>query len=101
MTTDRYRVSERRLENVISVHAKAPNVRELKRHLRGLIRTYPQLEGVNLLEHARWKREYIADPIKIDLNFGNLQAGRSIVKSCAALAHIAGVRLSDLEQARE
>ena len=101
MTTDRYRVSERRFADKISVHVTAPSKRELKGHLRGRIRTYPHLEGVDLLEQATRRSEYVADPMVIDLNFGGLQAGRSVVKSCVALAHVAGVRLSNLEQARE
>lgn len=101
MTTHRYRVSERRHADKTSIHLTAPSMSELKRHLRGLIRTYPQLEGVNLLEMATRRAEYVADPMVIDLNFGGLQAGRSVVKSCVALAHVDGVRLSDLEQARE
>ena len=101
MTPDRYEVSERRKEGKTFIRATAPNLQELKRNVDGLIRKYPQLKGVDLLQHALLKREYLADPIAIELKFGGLEVGRSVVKSCAALAYDAGVRLADLECARE
>ena len=45
--------------------------------------------------------EYEPNPIGIELNFSGQAAVRSVVKSCAALAHMVGVRLDDLKQARE
>ena len=52
MTTDRYRVSERREGENVVVQATAPSMRELKRHLGWFVLRYPQLQGVDLLKHA-------------------------------------------------
>ena len=101
LSADRTRVSERRLKDKIAIRITAPNMRELKRHLPGLIRKYPQLADVDLLKHAVPTREYLDDPFAIKLEFGGLQAGRSVVKSCVALAHLAGVRLEGLELAQK
>ena len=101
MTTDRYAVFKHQLADKISLQVTAPSVRELRRHVQGLIRTYPQLEGVDLMGQATRTKEYFADPMEINLDFGGPQAGRSVVKSCVALAHVAGVHLSDLEHAQE
>ena len=101
MTLDQYEVSEQRKEGKTTLRVTAPTVQVLKRHLSGLVRKYPQLKGVDLLQHAVPKSNYLADPMAIELNFGGLEVGRSVVKSCAALAHAAGVRLADLEYARE
>ena len=101
ITTHRYKVSERKVDGKIALNVTAPSMAELKRHLPGLVRRYPQLKGVNLLGHAVPTREYIADPTAVKICFGGLVAGRSVVKSCVALAHIAGVGLEDLEHARD
>lgn len=101
MTGHRVEISEEEIDGQIHLNVSAPSARELKRHLGGLVRRYPQLQGVDLLSHAVATREYEPDPIGIELNFGGQAAGRSVVKSCAALAHAVGVRLDDLELARE
>ena len=101
ITTDRFRVFEHRIADKTHVQVTAPSLRELRRHLPGLIRTYPQLEGVDLSKYLTQTKEYLSDPLAIHMKFGGHQTGRSVVKSCVALAHIAGARLSDLEQARE
>ena len=96
-----YEDSIHQVEGKVILEFTAPNMRELRRHLDGLVRKHPQLAGVDLLQHAKKRTEYISDPMEIDLTFGGLDAGRSVVKSCAALAHAAGVRLADLPYARE
>ena len=94
-------ITEEEIDGKIHLHISAPSEKELRKHLRGLARRYPQLRGVDLRSHAGASKEYAPGPIGINLRFGGLAAGRSVVKSCAALAHMAGVRLDELEQARE
>ena len=101
MSPNRYERSERHEEGKVIVQATAPNMRELRRNLEGLRRKYPQLKDVDLLEHAVPKKEYVSEAMHIPLSFGGLDAGRSMVKSCVALAHVAGVRLAELECARK
>lgn len=101
MRRHRVEITEEEIDGKIHLNISAPSVKELRKHLPGLVRRYPQLQGVDLMSHAVASREYAPGPIGIHLKFGGLMAGRSVVKSCTALAHVAGVRLDDLEQARE
>lgn len=101
MTRHDVAISAKEIDGKIHLSISGPSKKEIKKHLPGLVRKYPQLRGVDLLSQAVASSEYSRSPIGIDAGFGGLTAGRSVVKSCAALAHVAGVRLDDLEQARE
>ena len=101
MTRHDVEISKEAIDGEIHLKVLGPSKKEIKKHLPGLVRQHPQLQGVDLLSRAVASREYNPSPIGINLSFGGLAAGRSVVKSCAALAHVAGVRLDDLEQARE
>ena len=101
MTRHDVEISEEEIDGKIHLKISAPSKKELKKHLPRLVRRHPQLQGVDLMSHAVASREYEPSPMEIKLVFGDVAAGRSVVKSCAALAHVAGVRLDDLEQARE
>ena len=83
------------------MNIKVPSMRDLKRMLPGLARKYPTLDVKRLLSDAMPRREYLEDPLSIPLSFGGKHAGRSIVKSCLALATEAGVHLGDCEHARD
>ena len=101
ITTSRYDESIEEVEGKIIIKVSAPSKKVLKRHLPGLVRRYPRLKRVNLLQHVEQEKEYAADPMGISLEFGGLDVGRSVVKSCVALAHLAGVHLAALDCARE
>ena len=101
MTRHRVEISVEEIDGELRVSGSAPSTKELKKHLRRQARRDPRLKGVDLMSHAVATREYEPSPMHIELGFGDVAAGRSVVKSCVALAHLVGVRLDDLEQARE
>ena len=101
MTRHDVEITKEEVDGKIHLNISGPSRKEISRHLPGLVRHHAQLEGVDLMSHAVGTKEYNSSPMEISLGFGGLAAGRSIVKSCAAVAHVAGVRLDDLEQARE
>ena len=83
------------------INIRVPSMKELKRMVPGLVKKYPKLDIHQLLQKATPRREYIEDPLFIPLTFGGELAGRSIVKSCLALASEAGLHLADCEHARD
>ena len=93
--------SERVREGQKEISIQAPSMKELKRMLPGLARKYPEIDVDQILARATPRREYLEDPLPIPLTFGGESAGRSIVKSCLALVHEAGLHLSDCEHAHE
>ena len=101
MTRHDVEISVEEIDEQTHFNVSAPSMKELKKLVPGLVRRHPQLKGVDLMSCAVAKREYDASPFHIELVFGGAAAGRSVVKSCAALAHVVGVRLDDLKQARE
>ena len=102
MTMDRVEITEEETDGRIHVKFSGPtNKKVIKKHLTGLVRKYPQLKGADLMRNAVIRKEYNSSPMEIDLKFGGLDAGRSAVKSCVALAHMSGLHLDNLEQARE
>ena len=93
--------SEHEREDKKEINIQVPSMKDLKKMLPGLVRKYPALDIDRLLQHAAPQREYLEDPLSIPLTFGGKQAGRSIVKSCLALASEAGLHLSNCEHAQE
>jgi len=93
--------SEREREGGKEIDIRVSSRKDLKKMLPGWVRKYPKLDIDQLLQHAAPKREYLEDPLSIPLTFGGTRAGRSIVKSCLALASEAGLNLSDCEHARD
>ena len=83
------------------IHVQARSTKDLKKTLLGLGRKYPELDIDGLLQNAAPRREYLEDPLSIPLTFGGKDAGRSIVKSCLALASEAGLYISDCEHAQD
>ena len=91
--------NEQKNENGVEINISARNMAEAKRMLKGVARKYPQLDVDQLLEKAQAKSRYSQDPIKFNLSFGDLDAGRSIVKTALALLSTTDVSLRDCEHA--
>ena len=84
------------------VHVEAATRKELRQHLLGLSRKYPQINKLDLdkvIASAQENRHYIADPIEITGPSGGLESGRSLVKSALALVFDAGVGPSSCDLA--
>lgn len=90
---------EKKLENGVEVNISARNVAEAKRMLKGVARKYPQLDVDELLEKYQSKSSYSQDPIKFNLSFGGLDAGRSFVKTALALISTTSASVRECEHA--
>lgn len=86
-------------ENGVEINISARNMAEAKRMLKGVANKYPQLDVDELLEKAQMKSCYSQDPIKFNLSFGGLDAGRSFVKTALALVSTTNVSVRNCEHA--
>lgn len=93
--------SERNPRNATEKTIQARSIQELKKMLPGWKRKYPNLDIEETLKKAIPTQEYLQEPFHISLEFGGELTGRSIIKSCLALAHQAGLGIEDCEHARK
>ena len=84
------------------IHVSARSRKELRQALKGLQRKHPKLRDVDIDEvmlEAQENSYYSSDPIEIRPNFGDIRAGRSLVKSAVALVFDAGIDPSQCDLA--
>ena len=84
------------------IHVSARSRKELRQALKGLQRKHPKLRDVDIDEvmlKAQENSYYSSDPIEIRPNFGDIRAGRSLVKSAVALVFDAGIDPSQCDLA--
>ncbi len=62
---------------------------------------YSALNVNEVMAQASLTQDYPHDPIHIPFSFGGQLAGRSIVKTCLALAYEAGLTIDDCENAKD
>jgi len=94
MSLPRSVVTETRVGDQMSVRIQASTMRELKKHLNGLSRKYPgKFDVEKLLEENEIQASYLTDPIKLSQSMDLDLAGKSIVKSVAALVSDAQVNM--------
>ena len=91
---------ERDLGDKTAIKIQARSMKELKRMVTGLQGKHPQIDVDEMLRNATYEREYSAEPYAISLEFGGPLAGRSVVKSCLALAYDAGLNIDRCEHAK-
>ena len=82
------------------INIQTRSMKELKEILSGLQNQYPQIDIDEMLRKATDEREYSSVPYKIPFEFGGHLAGRSIVKSCLALAYEVGLNIDNCEHAK-
>ncbi len=75
----------------VKISIKARSIKEAKHQLKGVKRKYPQMDINAALSSAKSSYDYSEDMLKFEIVIGGAKAGRSIVKSCMALAVLAGV----------
>ena len=92
--------NEQDLGGKTAIEIRARTRKELKSIVAGLKEKYPQIDVDELLSNATNEREYSAEPYAISLNFGGHLAGRSVVKTCLALAYDAGLNIDRCEHAK-
>ena len=85
------------------VAIQARSMDELEGMLIGMTKKkkYSELNVNEVMAEASLTQDYPHDPIHIPFSFGGQLAGRSIVKTCLALAYEAGLTIDDCENAKE
>jgi len=86
-------------ETRILIRARTP--KEARQLLSRAKAKYPQLDVEDLAAQVQFSHEYLDEIFKMDINFGGEKSGRSIVKSCVALAVHYGLRATDCDGAVE
>ncbi len=84
----------------IKISINARSTKEAKKMLAGLKRKFPQIDLEKILADVKAQSHYPDDMIKFALSLGGHKAGRSIVKTCLALAVESGVNPKSCEAAR-
>lgn len=100
MTIPKIMFSERDLGNAREVKIQVKSSRDLKKMILGLKRKHPNLDINEILRQATLEKKYLQEPLSISLKFGGNLSGRSIVKSCLALAYEAGLHIDNCEHAK-
>ena len=85
-------------ETKINIQARSKN--ELKRHLLGLQKKYPQIVIDEMMKEATDEHVYSSEPYHIPFEYGGLIAGRSVIKSCLAMVYEAGLNIDNCEHAK-
>ena len=91
---------KRNLGDKTGITIEARNMKEFEKMVSDLQREYPQVNVDEMLKNATHEREYSAAPYAIPLKFGGYLAGRSVVKSCLALAYDTCIDIDCCEQAK-
>jgi hypothetical protein len=73
------------------INIEARSIKEAKKILSGLKRKYPQIDIDKTMTYAQSKSYYPEGMIKFRTTIGGPKTGRSIVKSCLALAVESGI----------
>lgn len=72
-------------------HVKARSMDEARRILTGLKRKHPEIDVEARLAGAEIEESYARGAVEHDLTIGGPLAGRSMVKSCLAMAYVSGI----------
>ena len=83
------------------VAIQARSMDELKGMLIGMKKKFPELNVNEVMTEATPTQDYPHEPIHIPFSFGGQLAGRSIIKTCLALAYEAGLTIDDCENAKD
>ena len=79
---------------------QARSKKELQNILAGLKKKHPKIDVNELLTKANDMRRFSEDPLHFSLGFGGSHSGRSVVKSCLALACEFGLGIDECEHAK-
>jgi HNH endonuclease len=90
---------EVKTETGVRISISAPTHAHAQQLLGRVKKRYPQVDVASLVPETNYT--YIDEPIKTDLQIGGVKSGRTIVKSCIALAIDAGVNANDCDNALE
>ena len=82
------------------INIQTRTMKEFKKNLSNLKKKYPQIDIDEMLRKATYEREYSSVPYKIPFEFGGHLAGRSIIKSCLAVAYRVGLNIDNCQHAK-
>lgn len=83
----------------ISINAPTPKLARLL--LDRAKAKYPQIDAASIAASVQSTYQYLDEPVKMSLGFGDEKAGRSLVKSCVTLAVYAGIDAAQCVNALE
>ena len=102
LTVRRPSFSKSVVDDRTHVSIRARNRSDLRRILTDFSRSRPELNVDELISHATETEEHLHEPLQLSHEFvGDGLAGRSIIKSCLALAYDAGLSSNDCPNAME
>ena len=101
LTIEKPAFDKRIVDDKTHVSIQARSTAELRGILSGLKRTRQELNVEQLISCASSTEEYLHEPLHLSHTFGGELAGRSIIKTCLALAYDAGLSINDCEHARD
>ncbi|HHY68156.1 MAG TPA: HNH endonuclease [Alicyclobacillus sp.] len=73
-------ISFNKSESGMEIHFKTRNMSEARKILKGLQRTYPQIDIKEILQQAMTRSEYMKERVFLNTVFGGKKAFRAIVK---------------------
>lgn len=81
------------IPNGENIQVTAGSIAQGRDVLQGVKRKYPKVDVEAALAGAETQRSYAKGIVRIDLDFGGILSGRSLVKSALALAYSAGLSI--------
>jgi len=93
--------TETEVDGKLTVSIQARTMDEAKQLLARLNKKYPQTNLNEMIQQARETISYLDEPLNLNLTMGGNLSGRSVVKSCLALAFSSGFPMSQCSKAIE
>ncbi|MEB0092882.1 HNH endonuclease [Pseudomonas sp. CCI1.2] len=91
MSPSKPEFKEEMRDNKTAISIIARDAEEAKRMLRGVKKKYPSADTDKFLNDAAVEYRYLDGMLKMNLEFGGPEAGRSVVKTVLALASHSGI----------
>ena len=101
MTLSKPDVKEKQVDDLVTLEINARSSKEIRNILAGFKRKYPNLNIEELMRSAKHQSFSVQDSLKMSVQFGGRDAGKSIVKSALALAVSNGIDPQSCQNALE
>ncbi len=101
LTTRNPRFEKHSVDGKTRVNIQARSMHDARRMLTDFARGRSDVNVEQLLSQTSPREEYLEEPIQMSHTFGGILAGRSIIKSCLALAYEAGLTIDNCENAKD
>ena len=101
MTIEKPTFDKNIVDDKTHIKIRARSTSDLRKILSDFKRTRDEVDVEQLISLASPTEEYLQEPLHISHTFGDKLAGRSIIKSCLALAYDTGLSINECEHAAE